>query len=114
MPHIVFSKVFNTKIINGECELHWPCGVLPWARCVGHFVVSCWAQALAEELVREYASLWEAIDGFADFEVDESIFDMIHQFILIIGCLWENIDWHFHVFKTVHGRSEKKIFDVKA
>lgn len=56
----------------------------------------------------------EAVDCFADFKVDKSVFCMFVEVVLLNGCLGENIDGHFHIFEAVHGRYEVEILDVKA
>ena len=43
----------------------------------------------------------EAIDGFLDFEVDETFVYMLSEVILFDCEFRENVDWHFNVFKMV-------------
>ena len=58
--------------------------------------------------------MWEAIDRFADFEVDESVFRVFVKVVLVDGGLRKNGDGHFHVLKTVHWCAEIEVLDVEA
>ena len=87
--------------------------MFPEPRRVRHLVVSVWAKSLAEQLVSEYSRLWEAVNRFAYFEVDKTIFSMFVKVVLIDGCLQKNGDGHFHVLKTVHWCAEIEVLDVE-
>lgn len=69
---------------------------------------------MAEQLVCKDSRLWEAVDCFADFEVDESVLCMFGEIVLINCCLRENTEWHFHVLKSVHWCAQVEVLDVQA
>ena len=58
--------------------------------------------------------MWKAVDGFADFDVDESVFDMLGKFVLACDVVRKNAEGHFHVFISCHGCAQVEIFNVEA
>ena len=56
----------------------------------------------------------EAVDSFADFEVDESVVRVLVKIVLVNGGPRENAYGYLHVFKAGHRSSEVEVFDVKA
>lgn len=58
--------------------------------------------------------MWEAVNRFANFEVDKTVFSMLVKVVLVDGGLWKNGDGHFHVLKSVHWCAEIEVLDVEA
>ena len=73
-----------------------------------------WFEALAKELVGKDPCLGEAVDCFADFDVDESFVCMVVEFVLLDDVVGENGDRHFHVLVSFHWCAKIKVFDVQA
>ena len=42
---------------------------------------------MAEQLVSKDSRLWEAVNCFADFKVDKTVFSVFVKVVLIDGCL---------------------------
>ena len=68
-----FSYVFNDKVIINEGEYKSLPLVNPESRCCGILLVAVFVEACGKEIVGELASLGEAIDTFANFEIDPSV-----------------------------------------
>ena len=77
-------------------------------------VVSMWPKALVEEVVGKDPCLGEAIDCFANFNVDKSFVGMVAEFVLFDDVVWENGERYFHIFISCHRGGEIKVFDVQA
>ena len=56
----------------------------------------------------------EAVNGFADLQIDETILDMVKESVLINCCLWEGVKWYFHVLKSFHGCAKVAVFYIEA
>ena len=51
--------------------------------------------------VGQYARLWQAIDGFANFKVNEAIVRLFSHVVLLDNMFGEEVEWHLHVFELV-------------
>ena len=79
---VVFSHIYDSEVVHGECKLYWSGNVFPEAWCVSNLVVSMWAQALAQQMIRQDSRLRQSIYCLANFEIDEPIFSMFVELIL--------------------------------
>ncbi len=60
MVNVHLIDVFNTKIVDNECEWDGPCFMVPQSWGINTFVIPERCQFLTESLVCKDASLWEA------------------------------------------------------
>ncbi len=49
-----------------------------------------------------------------NFNVDEPFVCMVAEFVLFDDVVWENGEWHFHIFISCHRGAEIEVFDVQA
>ncbi len=73
MVDVFFSNIFDTKIVNNQCERDRPCFMFPQAGSIVTFVITVREEMLSKELVGKDTCLGEAPHGAPHFEVNKSI-----------------------------------------
>ena len=87
------AQIADAKLVCNRCSVVTEC--LTWALDSG-----------------QDAGVWGPGDCCAYCEIYKTIVCMLSQLILRDGGGRENIQRHFHVFKTIHWCAEIEVFDV--
>ena len=99
---MLFTNIFDSKIIDDKAECDCMGNVFPWSEGVGYFIVSLWGDLLLEVLVREATCLRQAVNATSDFQINETICLFIIQVVLVNDVLGEHLEGHSHVFASIH------------
>jgi hypothetical protein len=113
MVDVVFVDVLHAKIVNDEGETDGAPVVPPVSWCDSALAVSCFVKAFGEEVLRNDASLWEAIHSTSHFAENIAIrISFVKECVFIDDVLWEEFEFHPEVLEAIHGRHEVKVLDV--
>ena len=101
------TYIFDTKIINRQCELNRSCNMPPKSWCVCKFVVSFWSKDFwSYEFARvPYCGNPQRIYM--------SIYYFLLHIILVNNVLRKQTQGHFNIFILIHGRSQIKCSNVE-
>ena len=105
-------EVLYPKVVHNERELDAVCDVVPKTCCMGNLVVSGGLGELLQLFVGQYARLWQAVDGFANFKVNEAIFRLFLYVSMLNNMFGEEVKRHLHIFELVKRSAEVEVFDV--
>ena len=107
--------VFNPKFIYNEDEHDGPPLIPPHARCGGHLEVPEHAKVVGEEVISQFAGLFEAVDSLGGFEVvvEPAILDIDMQVVFV-----DEFDWYVgafdaNIFWMIKWCAKVEILDVK-
>ena len=73
MLDMLFSDIFDSKVINDEDEHDWSPLVTPQSHCGRCFIVSSFVEAGAQEIICKFTTLRESIATADDLKVDPTI-----------------------------------------
>jgi hypothetical protein len=107
-----FPDVFDAEVIHDEDEYDWTPLVSPQARGGCTLEVPMFRQALSEEVVGEFARLFETVDTFGDFEVYPAVVDVLHEVVFVDELLGYVFDADTRVFGAVQWCSQVIVGDV--
>jgi hypothetical protein len=113
MVDVVFVDVLHAKIVDNEGETDGAPVVLPVSWCDSALAVSYFVKAFGEDVLRNDASLWEAIHSMSHFA--ENIAIRVHfvmECTFIDDVLWEEFKFHPEVLVAIHGCHEVEVLDV--
>ena len=115
MINIVLVDVLHTKVVDIEGEADGAPVMMPVSWCDCSLPVSCFAKAFGEEVLRNYAGLWESIHSVSHFAENIAIHvHFVTECIFINDVLWEEFEFHPEVLLPVHGCHEVEILDVNS
>ena len=108
------ANVFHSKVINYEGEMDWSGVVFPEARGVAAWPVAMFGQSFGQKFLCNHSGLWKSIHSTANFHVDFTIVDLVHEVVFIDDFLWDHLDGQEHVLVSFHGCTQVEILDVNA
>ena len=73
MLSVIFSHIFYAEVIDEQAKLDGAPFMAPKARNSDCFIVACFIEALAQEVISQSSTLREAITAFDYFEEYPSI-----------------------------------------
>ena len=71
-----FTNIFNTKLVTNDNKKNWVKFVVPEPRSCSCFIITVFVEAFVEKIIRQFASLWQAVASTENFEIDSSIADV--------------------------------------
>jgi hypothetical protein len=83
MINIVFTDIFDSKIVDDKGEQNGLSLVVPKAGHVHTFRIPEWSQFSLKALVCQNASLWEAPHGSSHFDVNVAVVCVLVQVVLL-------------------------------
>ena len=86
---MVSFNISDSKVIHNKDKNDGSPFVTPEARCSGALVVAMGGESFGEEVIGQFASLFEAIDAFCDLEVNPVIEGILGEIVLINEFLWD-------------------------
>ncbi len=113
MINIVLVDVLHTKVVDIEGEADGVPVMMPVFLCDSALQVSCFAKAFGEEVLRNYAGLWESIHSVSHFAENIAIHvHFVTECVFINDVLWEEFKFHPEVLVAIHGHHEVDVLDV--
>jgi len=110
---VALSDIFNAEVINDEYEEDWTPFVPPEAGCGRTLEVSMPFKSLGEEIISQFAGLFEAVDAFCDFEVHPPFMNVFCEVIFVDDLLWNDRELNADVFRMVKWTAEVEVFYVE-
>ncbi len=89
MDGVFFAHIFYAKVVYNEGEHDGTPFVTPKTWSAFALVVAFLVQAFGQEFLSKNARLGQAVDAFADFEVDPIIVDMVQKIVFVDKFLWD-------------------------
>ena len=111
---VLFSDIFNSKVVYHQGKTNGPRLVRPESRRELALVVSVPVQPLFQQLLRDDAHVREALHAFHDLYIKKPFrIHLIFQLVVIYDILWEVAQLHSQVFYLVSQvECSSKILDV--
>jgi len=106
---VVVADVFDSEVVDYECEHDGLPLVAPEARSAFTLVVAFVGEMLSEEVLGEDAGLGEAVDAFANFEVYPAVVYVMQEVVLSDEFLWDVREFDFDVLGSVEGGAEIEV-----
>ena len=91
MVSIICREILDIEIIDHETEECFPAVIHPESGCVLHWMIPEWSHMFYQFLVRDDASLFEAINALLDVHVDPPL--VVNQCLEVISVddlLWDD------------------------
>ncbi len=80
---MLFTHIFNSKIINNQCEGDWACAVFPQTGGVWTLKVAAREKTFLQQFVCQNACLGEAPYSTVQFEVKKIVFCTCVQVVML-------------------------------
>ena len=111
---MVVANVLDSKVIHDEHKNDGSPFVVPEARHSGALVVAVGGKSFGEEVIGQFASLFEAIDAFCDLEVNPVVEGILGEIVLINEFLWDVRYVDADIFWTIERCAQIKVGEVVA
>ncbi len=115
MVSMSLSHIFNPKIVDDEDKHDRLPLVAPEARHCGTLVIPMAGKAFGEEVVGQFAGLWQAVDAFSDFEVDPVVVVYNCRKVVLISEFCRDVSQlDVGIFWSVQRRAKVEVLEIKA
>ena len=111
---MMFSDIFDAKIINGQTENDRVPFVKPKACGGGGFIVYFVIQALAEEFFGKFTGMGQSIDTFVGVKLYPTIPCIGGEVVFGYQLLGDVLEVNAGIFGVIEGCDQVKVLDVKA
>ena len=110
---MLFSNIFDAKIVHGEAETNRASVMCPQSRGCGALAIAMLCQALFQQLLGNDTGLWQAVHSLSYFAVDGSVRSGKFAELVMIDNVFGHIcESEAHVFVASHRGVQIKILDV--
>ena len=104
----------DAKVIHNEHKNDGSPFVLPEAGCGGTLIVAMLGQMLSEEIIGQFASLFQPIDTLVDLEVYPSIEGILGEVVFVNKLLGDLGDVDADIFRAIKGSAQVEVGEVIA
>jgi hypothetical protein len=92
MHCVVFTNVFDAKVVDNKGELDGTGLVFPKAWCVVGWDVAECSQVFSQFVVGDDAGLGEAVRAFVDLGVNIPVVNEGEEVVLVDDLFWDDVD----------------------
>ena len=103
MVGVEFTHVFNTEVVVNETKNNWAPFVATETGSCGRFIVTGFFDAFEENIILQFASLWQDVASLENLEIDPSIAVVSSEVVFTNELLRNVLDLDAHILSMLHG-----------